>query len=385
MSTLTFDALRRSTLPAAWRRTAWAAALLLGAGAAVATPAAAPQPLAIAIDDVGMEVALAELGSARVVKGAPYCADALHETVQTLADGNRIVRRQQSRLCRDGEGRTRQELDRGGRQVVWLRDPVARQVWLLDPAQKTARRLGDGMHGHWFNESALPAQDAEAWRAFAERAREQARAAAEQGRAAAGQGRGAAEQARVAAAQARTQGSAAPVVITRQGTDGKATEIHVLRLGDGAALPTPPAPPAPPVHMPPGAAPVPPVPPVPPLVQWQAQQWAPRGPGVVSALGNKDIDGVRAQGERTTWTIEAGKIGNEKPIQITREVWTAPDLQLTLMSRDMDPRRGEALYRLAQLKRGEPEAALMKVPSDYRVLGMPRAPAAPAAPRAPKG
>ena len=34
-----------------------------------------------------------ELGQERIVKGAPYCADAVHESVQPLADGNRIVHR----------------------------------------------------------------------------------------------------------------------------------------------------------------------------------------------------------------------------------------------------------------------------------------------------
>jgi hypothetical protein len=72
-------------------------------------------------------------------------------------------------------------------------------------------------------------------------------------------------------------------------------------------------------------------------------------------------------GERTTWTIEAGKLGNEKPIVITRDVWTSPDLMLTVQSRDFDPRSGEQSYRLLNLKRGEPDAALMKVPADFSV------------------
>jgi hypothetical protein len=63
--------------------------------------------------------------------------------------------------------------------------------------------------------------------------------------------------------------------------------------------------------------------------------------------------------------IEAGKVGNEKPITITREVWTAPELMLTVSSRDFDPRSGEVNYRLTNLKRGEPDAALMKVPADF--------------------
>ena len=103
------------------------------------------------------------------------------------------------------------------------------------------------------------------------------------------------------------------------------------------------------------------------LVSLRALELAPRGAGVLNSLGSKDIDGVRANGERTTWTIAAGRIGNEKPIVIVREVWTAPDLMLTLRSRDFDPRSNEVNYRLQNLKRGEPDAALMRVPADYTV------------------
>jgi hypothetical protein len=103
----------------------------------------------------------------------------------------------------------------------------------------------------------------------------------------------------------------------------------------------------------------------PAAVQWRALAFAPRGSGSVSPLGSRDIEGVRANGERTTWTIEAGKIGNDKPILITREVWTAPDLMVTLSSRDFDPRSGETNYRLKNVKRGEPDAALMRVPADF--------------------
>jgi len=45
----------------------------------------------------------------KLVKGAPYSAEAVTESVQTLADGNRIVRKNSSHIYRDGEGRTRRE------------------------------------------------------------------------------------------------------------------------------------------------------------------------------------------------------------------------------------------------------------------------------------
>src|SRR5215469_4062927 len=43
------------------------------------------------------------------VKGAPYSAEAVTETSQTLADGNRIVNRQSAMQYRDGMGRERRE------------------------------------------------------------------------------------------------------------------------------------------------------------------------------------------------------------------------------------------------------------------------------------
>src|SRR5256885_3693651 len=45
----------------------------------------------------------------KVVKGAPYSADAVTETVQMLSDGNRIVRHTASKIYRDNEGRERRE------------------------------------------------------------------------------------------------------------------------------------------------------------------------------------------------------------------------------------------------------------------------------------
>jgi hypothetical protein len=53
--------------------------------------------------------------------------------------------------------------------------------------------------------------------------------------------------------------------------------------------------------------------------------------------------------------------------EILSERWYAPDLVLVVQTRYFDPRSGEATYKLTQLRRGEPEAALSAVPSDYTV------------------
>src|SRR6185437_8434102 len=45
----------------------------------------------------------------KVVTGAPYSATASTESIQVLADGNRIVHKQSGLVARDGQGRTRRE------------------------------------------------------------------------------------------------------------------------------------------------------------------------------------------------------------------------------------------------------------------------------------
>ena len=88
---------------------------------------------------------------AKVVRGAPYQAEAVNEFVQTLPDGNRIVRRTSSTVARDGDGRTRREhglaaigpvLAGGGDlRSVFINDPVAGVSWILDPGEKVARKM----------------------------------------------------------------------------------------------------------------------------------------------------------------------------------------------------------------------------------------------------
>jgi len=85
------------------------------------------------------------------------------------------------------------------------------------------------------------------------------------------------------------------------------------------------------------------------------------------SLGSQMINGVNAQGTRTTHTIAAGEIGNDRPIEITRETWYSPELQVTVMSKTSDPRSGETVYKVTNIDRTEPPAALFVVPSDYTV------------------
>jgi hypothetical protein len=50
-------------------------------------------------------------------------------------------------------------------------------------------------------------------------------------------------------------------------------------------------------------------------------------------LGTQTTEGVEATGTRTTTTIAAGEIGNERPIEIVTERWYSNALQTTVMSR----------------------------------------------------
>jgi hypothetical protein len=76
----------------------------------------------------------------RIVTGAPYSGQYISEHVETLSDGNRIVRRTTGRVFRDSEGRVRRETDRPkGEPLVTITDPVAKTSVMLDPDTRTAR------------------------------------------------------------------------------------------------------------------------------------------------------------------------------------------------------------------------------------------------------
>jgi hypothetical protein len=109
--------------------------------------------------------------SAGVVKGAPYSAEAVTESTQTLADGNRIVQKNSAMVFRDSQGRTRREQTLGaigplavqsGEPVrfVTISDPVAGVSYTMDSQTKTAAKIplrttishvgaGGGVAGSW--------------------------------------------------------------------------------------------------------------------------------------------------------------------------------------------------------------------------------------------
>ena len=252
----------------------------------------------------------------RLVKGAPYSAQAVTESVQMLTDGNRIVRKNTAQVYRDTEGRTRRDQTLGYigpyatagdvPQTVFINDPVAGVHYILDPAKKTALKL-PRMEVRFKTEG-----DASQAR---QRATEDASAKLEIERGMVFQ--------RVPGPDAVRQGSA--IVVAPQpppGGDAARVEFHASHEKREAKT---------------------------------------------EKLEPRSFDGVMAEGTRTTTTIPAGEIGNEQPIQIVDERWYSPELQAVVMTRHSDPRNGETTYRLTNISRAEPAASLFQVPSDYSV------------------
>ena len=88
--------------------------------------------------------------------------------------------------------------------------------------------------------------------------------------------------------------------------------------------------------------------------------------GKTESLGTKTLEGVAVEGTRTTFEIPAGQIGNDKPIAVTTEKWFSPELKVVVLSRHVDPVAGEHIFRLVNIKKGEPAADLFVVPGDFK-------------------
>jgi hypothetical protein len=243
----------------------------------------------------------------KVVKGAPYSAQAITESTRTLADGNKIKHQNSAAVYRDGEGRTRRDQEIGAvgpwavagepHQSVFINDPVSGVNYILDPRTRTARKMTP--------------------------------------------------------LRVRTQpgGSGGGVTVTTH--SGAADKIRIeseLITATGPGIPHPPAG-GPPVEM----------------FRISAD---PRN-NKTESLGKQVIEGVEAEGTRTTITIPAGQIGNEQAINIVSEKWYSPELQTVIMSRNNDPLVGETVYRLTNINRGEPSRSLFEVPADYTVKELP--------------
>ena len=258
--------------------------------------------------DGGVSVFIAsEMGfGGKVVKGSPYSAQAITEAVQTLADGNRIVRKTTASVYRDSEGRTRQDQSVGNigpyavagepRQVIFINDPVSNVNYVLDARDKTARKMS-------FPRIESFQRKADADKAAAEK---------------------------TAAVDMAIAGAAGGTNVVVAGPRRPPMRDKVWVGGEST---------------------------------FNIQLKEPK----TESLGKQMFDGVEAEGTRETTTIAAGEIGNELPINITFERWYSPELQVVVMSKHTDPRVGENTYRLTGINRSEPSRTLFELPSDYTI------------------
>jgi hypothetical protein len=119
---------------------------------AVAVAPEGPPPFAERIEILGFD-GMDPLHR-KVVTGQPFSAVAVSETVQVLADGNRIDRKTQATLYRDSQGRTRRETTFSGigplaaegkaHTMIAINDPVAKKAYILNPTEKIAHVLPSG-------------------------------------------------------------------------------------------------------------------------------------------------------------------------------------------------------------------------------------------------
>jgi hypothetical protein len=270
-------------------------------------------------------------GLSAVVKGEPYSAEAVSESVQILADGNKISRSNTTRMFRDSEGRTRREgaSSTGGgngfstsiatapvatasgsdffttfsgfgfQETISIFDPVSNVRYSLNPTAKTARRSKAhfGLVDGGFFSTAQPITPA---------------------------------------VKAQIETLSANAATARAVVANGAKDSHVVVLPGLSAI----------------------------SVGGNGTSRA----GKTESLGTRDFEGVQAEGTRSITTIAAGAIGNERPIEIVYERWYSKELQLMVYSRHTDPRFGEQTYRLTNISRSEPDRSLFIPPADYKIL-----------------
>jgi hypothetical protein len=254
-----------------------------------------------------------------VVVGAPYSGEGVTTTTQMLADGTRIERTVRSRFYRDGEGRTRRE------QTILGLGPLgeSQTISIVDPVAGVMYGLNPATH----------------------------------------EGR-------------RSQLSVRSVTYALNPVTPDGRRTQVLR-GGGGPPPPPPPPPGP------GDVGAPPPPPPPPPPQGGGR----RGPGervanAPESLGTRQIEGLTVNGTKRTEVIPTGRIGNDRPIEVTDERWESPELRVLVMSKHHDPRTGDVEYRLTNVLRTEPPRELFIPPGDYAIVDAPPPP--PLAPRRPE-
>lgn len=292
--------------------------------------------------------------TSEVVKGAPYSGVGTTDVVTTLADGNRITRTNTMHYFRDSAGRLRTEyqlaaigpfVPQESQSIVIITDPVAGKRYVLHPSLKRADvfdlssekgasvsaggsailvggvSTNIGAPAPGLAPSATPARGFRVFSSHSARGGGDTRSMMAQGFAA---GADTPETGAI-----RETGPA--TVAAGPGAPGGDVFLIQAGPGTGAGCSGPNVKPA---------------------------------PKAVS-IGERRIEGLKVTGSRLEFTIDAGEVGNEQPITVRTDQWFSPELGVVVSSTNNDPLIGETSYRLEQIHRTEPDAALFAVPTDY--------------------
>jgi hypothetical protein len=245
----------------------------------------------------------------RVVKNAAYSAEIVTESTQVLPDGNRIKRTNSAKVYRDSEGRTRREQslkNLNGLAGTDSNSSASQVAFINDPVAGANYALD------MTNRSATKATF---------------RANPMGGRRGGPPADG--------GAQPRTQGQSGTVTTPGDGSNGPRMR------GPGGPPPN-------------GG--------LPGMARSRNNQNV-----KTESLGKQSIEGVLAEGTRTTLTIPAGQIGNEQAIQVVDETWYSSDLQTVVLRKHSDPRSGDSVTKYMNISRAEPPRILFEVPADFKV------------------
>jgi hypothetical protein len=286
----------------------------------------------------------------RTIKNAPYSAEIISERMQTLADGNQIVKRTSQMSYRDSAGRTRIESydpDRT-RQSVTIFDAMDGSRYVLNPTTKSATKISTDS----------------SFRKLIEELRERTRGLLKNSKTTTVEGGTPGEQVIIHRTESTKDASnpgaheditvrvfrsdgTEPMAVTSGSSNmmfnGKEASITISGTNGGTdAI----------MSSPLGTS-------------LKDRAWSSKA--TTKELGFRDFDGVRAEGKLRSYTIPAGEIGNKNPITVSTETWTSPELQITVYSKHSDPRTGDAIYRLAKVNRNEQPMSLFTVPDGYTV------------------
>ena len=85
-------------------------------------------------------------------------------------------------------------------------------------------------------------------------------------------------------------------------------------------------------------------------------------------LGMGNRLGVNTHGYRESTTMNAGVMGNDKPMVSMREFWYSPELGFNLLSIVDEPQSGKQVFTVKELSTSEPELTYFEVPEGYKIV-----------------